>query len=249
MGRNFAWRTYFHGDYVDHPQNSAPPFRLSQTQLSALLKSTATQTWKIAVSTPLRHPDSELFNGVVVVTFEVGRFLSFFEQGNAEESRFAVLVDKRAGPNHGMILQHPLFTKIIQQQKKLPDHFTQYRVKSSSSDPSKNSVYRDPLGKDANGRAFDKPWIAADASVMLPNTDKQKATSSGLVVIVQEDQVTAVAPVFQLEQDMRREVLFALLLICVTVLMAWYLVLRRLMTGADRKNATIVQHDHSSTPA
>jgi steroid 5-alpha reductase family enzyme len=84
---------------------------------------------------------------------------------------------------------------------------------------------------------------------MLPNTDKQKATSSGLVVIVQEDQVTAVAPVFQLEQDMRREVLFALLLICVTVLMAWYLVLRRLMTGADRKIATIVQHDHSSTPA
>ncbi len=246
IGHNFAWRTYFHGGTQDLPRGTRPSRHLEQTQISALMKSTATNTWKVAVSTPLRDPGSQRFLGVVAVTFEIGRFITFFDQRNAAESRFAVLVDGRKGPYYGVILQHPLYQRWRSQQGSLPEDLTDLRIDLESVRGASGAMYQDPLADEPLGAAFRRSWIAALADVRLPRHRHEAARDSGLVVLIQEDHDTAVAPVVQLEADMRREGLIAAGLISITVLMAWYLVLRRLTDSAGRVHLGAGQRRDSS---
>ncbi len=247
LGDNFAWRTYFHGGREDLPVGEAADTHIKRTQLSALLKSTATQTWKVAVSSPIYDRQSNQFLGIVAVTFEIGHFISFFEQGNAEESRFAVLVDGRTGPYYGVILQHPLYSVWRRVGSRLPDDLSQLRVDLQKVRASEPTFYHDPMADHRSGRAFRRNWIVAEAAVQLPAHRGKSTVDSGLVVLVQEDHDTAVAPVVKLEHDMKREGLVALGLIFVTVLFAWYLVLGRLAVYAGNSRSTPGRRQAPST--
>src|SRR5690606_17204869 len=48
IGRNFAWRTYFHGGESDLPRDARPPrvSHIRRTSLSAPYQSTGTKAWK-----------------------------------------------------------------------------------------------------------------------------------------------------------------------------------------------------------
>ena len=63
-GRNYCYRTYFHGGRVDLPKESTEIGSikpLTNTHMSAAFPSTATRMWKVAISTPIfldRRPNA-----------------------------------------------------------------------------------------------------------------------------------------------------------------------------------------------
>jgi hypothetical protein len=63
VGRNFAWRAYFHGgeedlDPLDRVQSANAPPILSATRLSAPLFTESTNEWVVALTTPIRGQDA-----------------------------------------------------------------------------------------------------------------------------------------------------------------------------------------------
>ena len=139
IGRNFAWRSYFHGGNADWDESvrlpqakleaiwrPAGPDDEKPIRLSAIFPSQATGQWIVAVSTGVFDGSAwdGKFLGVVALTVEVGRFVEL--EGGKDQ--FAVLVDRRDGPNQGVVLQHPLFDRLLAERGRLPDRFRNYRV-------------------------------------------------------------------------------------------------------------------------
>jgi len=242
IGGEFSFRTYFHGGKVDLVKgihHDLPP--LEDTRLSSVLRSTSAGTWKIAVSTPIVVDTATV--GVVALTLELGRL------GNAREfatsdDRFVVLVDGREGSARGVILQHPLFNEILAQENELPDYINRVRVpldqlpradQPQEDTPRKPSeaerilLYRDPIADLAEGKAFDRNWIAARQEVFLESSRSTgKAIDTGLVVLVQEDYDSAVEPLRTLRENVLRDGMLAFLLIVSIVILLWYFVTRTL---------------------
>ncbi len=77
-GRNFCYRTYFHGGRVDLPKDATEIGQvqpLTSTHLSAAFPSTATRLWKVAVSTPIYLTENESQpDAMFVVTINLGDF-------------------------------------------------------------------------------------------------------------------------------------------------------------------------------
>ncbi len=111
IGGDYSYRTYFHGGPKDvRPEDG---HHIQQTHLSAVFQSTATGAWKVAISTPVFRDDR--FLGVVSLTVELGR-LGELLGGESDLRQFNVLVDGRQGDNRGVILQHPLFARMLKAQ-------------------------------------------------------------------------------------------------------------------------------------
>ena len=233
VGRNYAYRTYFHGGPADLSPGTPAPQVIRRTSLSGLLKSTATNTWKVAVSTPLVDAESGAFMGVVGITFELGRFIRFEETPQGEGERHVVIVDGRPGPFQGMILQHPFFAWLRAQGRRIPDVFSRdprFRVEVAALRRLRGGLYRDPVGRFEEGKAFDGPWIAAASDVALPAPPSGEGPkrSSGLIVVVQEKHDAVVQPLAQLARHLMREGSLALTFLVGTTLVVWYLVFVRL---------------------
>ena len=226
VGKNFAFRTYFHGGPSDLPDTVRVPEieTITETHLSALFPSRATNAWKVAVSTPIEK-DGELL-GILALTIELGNFVHFV----SGEEQFAVLVDGRPGETQGVILQHPLFDEVLAKEAKLPDRFAEYRVPVEEDWSEASAAYQDPLGADELGKDYRQDWIAALASVDLERStarrDSDNVQPSGLYVLIQESRAEAVAPVSSLGWRLAREGLAALSVILVMVGCLWYFVFR-----------------------
>lgn len=224
IGRNFAWRTYFHGGASDLPRDQRPPQvpHITHTRLSAVYQSTGTRAWKVAISTPIFQ--EERFLGVVAMSIEMGNIIDF--QGNREHAQFAVLVDNRPGRYQGAILQHPLLAELRKKYDPLPDRFSDYRVEFETDFNDPNFRYRDPLGDDPEGEKYRGEWIVAKAPVLLPVARGNGASGeeSGLVVLVQEDLAAAAGPTHQLARRLAREGVWALVIVLVAVVTLWLIV-------------------------
>jgi hypothetical protein len=196
VGVNYGWRSYFHGDVEDHAESwrPGPDDHIGRTNLSTVYYSHVTDRWTVTISTPV-HLDvadeeavgvdnaqrGKRFLGVLAVSANVDRFLDIPE---ARPEQFAVLVDWRAGPNKGLILQHPLFEKMREGDREVPKRFQSYRIKDHElpefSATSVRENYIDPLSRDPDGKVYDMHWLAESANVALRDGD------TGFVVIVQE---------------------------------------------------------------
>ena len=134
---------------MDETWRPAPGEHLRGTTLSDVFRSKATSRWTVAISTPVfdKSPEKK-FLGVVAMTVEVGRFVEF----PGGENQFAVLVDNREGKHKGVVLQHPLFDKLMlaSQDEKLPDRFKNYRV--NADDLPDTPRARGALPRSAGGR-------------------------------------------------------------------------------------------------
>ncbi|MCA9270620.1 MAG: hypothetical protein KDA41_19195, partial [Planctomycetales bacterium] len=231
IGRNFAWRSYFNGHANDEAEgwHPAPDERLRDTHLSSVFLSSATNTWKVAISAPIMRDDK--FLGVVALTVEMGGFMEEFDN---TQSRYAVLVDARPGPYQGVILQHPLYDDLLKQDGKLPDRFSDYRVPLRWQNGDQTEFvarYLDPLGKDPAGAAYAQPWIMAKSPVRMRTSaanEPGEATfaPTGWVVLVQENYEAALAPVHNLGGRLVREGLTALAAVFVTICALWFFVVR-----------------------
>ncbi len=217
VGRNYAWRSFFHGGPADLDPSwrPGPDERLEETTLSAVFRSQATNHWIVAVSTPVyaNSPDRQ-FLGVVALTVELGRFVEL--QGS--RSQFAVLIDWRDGPQKGTIIQHPLFDRLIAEQGKLPDRLKDYRVTPTHlpDTSARQRSYRDPLAADAEGGVYDRPWLAHMAPVEV------RSAETGWVVIVQEAYDEAIGRTLQqLRAGLLHYGIIALALVGLVMVVLW----------------------------
>jgi len=247
LGRNFGWRSYFHGGPADlTPDSRGPPAQaIRDTHLSAVFQSTATKTWKVAISTPVFQ--EERFLGVVALTVELGGFVKFA----GTPRQFAVLVDGREGPNRGVILQHPLYDQMLQTRDALPARFSRYRVSLDQWRSEEVVRYQDPLREDQAGAAYAQDWIAARADVLLRPAahdagQEMSGRDTGLVVLAQESYREAAAPVHQLGRRLAREGLVALAVVVAVVIVLWYVVARSMREHHASAMATAAS---TSTPS
>ncbi|MBA2117616.1 serine/threonine protein kinase [Bremerella alba] len=235
IGGYFGYRTYFQGGSADLSRTAPTPEPIQETHLSAVFLSTASGTWKVAMSTPLRTNGKIV--GIVAMSIDVGKFTSL----EPAEHQFAVLVDGRDAPTQGVILQHPLYDQMLENREMVPIRFSEedkYRVKLDQFEAGTPVVGQDPISRDELGEAYDKNWIFAAKRVSLPQRNRQATEdpgSTGLVVVVQEDHQFAVKPIHELGDQLSRQAVLAASLIIIVVVTLWYFVvraLRRVKVGA-----------------
>ncbi len=232
VGRNYAYRTYFHGESEDLPQttpiDSIRPLRSSH--LSAAFKSTATGLWKVAVSTPISLDDDGDPDAFFVVTINLGDFKLLQSQQGA--SQIAVLVDARDGDRRGTILQHPLMDRrreerrvVVEDAMQLPPVLMRRLLDGGVVDD-----YRDPMSATEDGKAYEGNWIAAMQPVELPghadDEDQAAGRATDLLVLVQYRLDTVLAPVGQLSSSLLWEGVAAVSFILLVTLSLWMLVWR-----------------------
>mgnify|MGYP005847871789 CR=1 FL=1 len=236
VGWNYAYRTYFHGGPADlpnltkedNPQNVPV---LSDTHLSAAFRSTATGTWKVAISTPIfdASEPEDLPVGVLAVTLNLGDFAFF--RSNYRADQFAVLIDGREGPSKGLVLQHPLFDRLRQAGSDALDELVsaEYRVTDQQLQRIRSDKtwypYQDPMQHAEGGEEYVGDWVAAIAGVSLPDS---RGAHSDMIVLVQERYLAATAPVQKLGNRLKRDALWALTGMLGVFLVLWCVVLRML---------------------
>jgi len=234
VGRNLAFRTYFHGGPIDLPRDTRVSDNhklVSDTHLSAVFQSTTTGKWKVAVASPVWQKVNDRYEliGLFVITVNLGDFESFRqaqhdpqEQQNAHD-RFAALVDGRPGEHRGLILQHPLFDEITRAGQPLPDSFRSRRVPLNDQGQLESRRYEDPLSADEVGAKYRGQWIASAVPVHLTH---DPGKPSGLVVLVQENYLAVTESVRSLGSRLFREGVLAIAVVILVTILLWYAVLR-----------------------
>lgn len=247
VGRDFSWRTYFHGGPEDRDlvRSAELPEVITSTHLSAVFKSRTTERWKVAISTPIVDmavPDQPVL-GVLALTIDVGDFAIFRSQSETTDY-FAILIDNRPGQRHGTILQHPLFRRTPP-----AEDFKVSQQQLAGIQQGSFYAYRDPVADAPGGDAYVGRWIAATQSVDLP---KRGSTIGGigrtdLLVLVQVHSDIATAPVVQLGRRLTFEGLVALTLIVTAVAAMWLIVIYILgIPGVRRTGRAVLGRGSSS---
>ncbi len=248
VGDNFGWRSYFQGGDQDHPRDwrPAPGDHIRSSNFSAVYYSQVTDRWTVTISTPVYIDDEEAadsgageppgkrFLGVLAVSANVDRLLDIPETRPAQ---FAVLVDWRDGPNKGLVLQHPLFEKMRENNHEVPKRFQSYRLTEHElpefASRSVRENYIDPLSRDPAGRAYAVHWLAEAAPVVTREGD------TGFVVIVQESYDGAIGRTLQeLENRLFSTSLVAGVSIAVATGVLWALVVRSLSRRSGKSGPT-----------
>ena len=143
-----------------------------------------------------------------------------------------MLVDFRDddGSKGGLILQHPLFERLVEAHGKVPDRFLNYRVnvKQLPEDPQERRNYVDPLGVDPEGKDYRNRWLASRAIVGI------RSGNTGWVVIVQESYDRAIGSTLDTLRRMAwGKGLLAMVLIAAISTAVWGFVIRVLWTRAN----------------
>jgi hypothetical protein len=206
IGRSFSWRSWFHGQGKDLPDTwrPGPTEHITDTTLSVAYRDRVNRRWMVVISAPIfDQPSHEEFLGVVGMSIELGRFLQLRGADPAQDGdhQFPVLVDWRDGENKGVILQHPLFDRLIGQQAALPDRFKDLRLASGDLPRGASNMkdYRDPVGDDPEGADYARRWLAQMEPVVMHGQDV------GWIVIVQDAYDRAIsAPLANLKSELVR---------------------------------------------
>ena len=230
-GWNYSYRSYFHGgaadlsedhrDWQDRGSRDVSPIR--ETHFSAAFQSTTTGIWKVAVSTPIfknNDPQSDTL-GVLAMTVNLGDFA--YLRTNYHPDRFAVLIDGRLGPNYGVILQHPLFDRLVATRTGEASHFRIDKNHLLQIQADTTYRYRDPVAQAEGGQEFRGDWIPATEWVQLPEGTQDMQQ---MIVLVQERYAKAVEPVHNLASKLKHEGIWALVGVVAVVLVLWYVVIR-----------------------
>lgn len=238
VGKNYSWRTYFHGGPVDlketvdgktvYPVDPDPNKRthITRSHLSAIFISQASQRWKVAFSVPVY--DGDQFLGIVAATAHCGDFVSFEDR----EEQYAMLVDLREGPNQGAILQHPYFKAYTEQGKKLPVEFLEEQ-KIDKAQIDSAHFFQDPLAKYDSRFAGD--WIIGVQEIRRTNYDEDFASQrTGLIVLAVENSNTIMRPVMELGRQILVLGIFSVLLIILVGVGLWILAIRSAKESRER---------------
>ena len=232
-GRNYAYRTYFHSgrDDLDRstPIDSIQP--LNKTHLSAAFSSSATDLWKVAISTPVYlTEDRTVPDAVFVATINLGDFQL---QADPGANQIAVLVEAREGPRHGTVLQHPLMG--IRHEKGIAEKGDKFHVPEKLMDQllgGGDVDYQDPMAEASGGKNYGGNWIAAIQPVILPQGSNDafdpnaKAERADLLVLVQYRLAKVFKPVDQMRTSLLWEGAAGVISVLLVTMTLWYFVRR-----------------------
>jgi len=237
-GRNFAYRTYFHGGDNDLPPDtpigSISP--LTTTHLSSAFQSTATGLWKIAFSTPIYAQGSADGDGPreIVGIFVATTNLGDFELLRADEQsdQLAVVIDARSGPLRGTVLQHPLMDSRRRVGEAMAGERFQVSDQLLNDLIAGNDVdYRDPLAEAGDGAEYKGSWLAAVTQIALPQNEDAVMDSDGseqahtdMLVLVQYRLSKVFEPVGFMKQQLLVEGALAVLSVVFVTFLMWYFV-------------------------
>jgi len=249
VGKNYCFRTYFHGGNKDKPRDVRTPETkpISQTHLSAVFQSTTTKTWKVAVSSPIYRQEQgrRTVVGVIALTVNLGDFAYLRNQNR--QNHFAVLIDGRPGILQGTILQHPAFDETLKQSNAENQKTFQLSPKQLEQLQSQNhQIYQDPISQAPQGQEYQGDWIAAIEPVRLPD-EPEFPTSIGmtprkLMVVVQESESIATSPVTRLARQLLAEGILVLVVLSLATGGLWFFVIRS--TG----DSTVTTEDQPAIP-
>jgi hypothetical protein len=144
-----------------------------------------------------------------------------------------------------MILQHPLFDEFLARNRKLPEHWKDYRLSPSDlpTTPEKTRNYRDPLAADPEGQQYDQHWLARMELVHVAGQDV------GWGVIVQESyDATIGSALADLRRGLIRSGAAAVAMIVLVLLAMWGLALR-LLHGATPLRRSLIPGQPSERSA
>lgn len=236
VGKNYGWRTYFTGASADQDNAWRPGAgdHVQDTHISAPFPSQATGHWIATISTPVFDDnDSKRFLGIVALTVELGAFDELIENADDElrgsDKRFDVLIDRREGENKGLILQHPLLDK-LHSAGEFPERLSEVRLGDDELPDvdERRRDYRDPYGKDVDGREFDRRWLADMVPVRVVSRSTGQEENTGLFVIVQQSYDDAIGnSLVELRRSLTTVSLLALVLITLVIMLLWGYVVRR----------------------
>jgi serine/threonine protein kinase len=243
VGRNFAYRSYFNGEYEDARPNSNRAFApTTHTHLSGSFRSSSTGKWKVAISAPIWPESTEEGSdevspkikpiGVLVLTINLGDFdLLGANEPEGEQTRLAVLVDGRDGAQRGTLLHHPVLKamELRFQETKVEEEVPKIDGRQFAALQDTGLIdYQDPSTDFPAGRDFAGNWVAAIQKVHLPSDEHAGPgeRASDLWVLVQERTSFVEAPVTQLGTRLQREGYFELAAIVSVVLLMWFFVIR-----------------------
>jgi eukaryotic-like serine/threonine-protein kinase len=225
-GRNFAWRSYFHGGKTDQREEWRPQSdeHVRETQLSAAYKSQSTNRWVVAASTPIyfrNANDEPQFLGIMGSSIEVGEEIIKLPP---ESSQFAVLIDVRSSDRSGLVLQHPLFeTAKRYEENRLPERLAKYRIAVDQLPDAKHGEanYRDPLGEDQEGDDYRQRFLAAQAAIEV------RGDETGWIVVVQDSFNDAIGSTLsELRDKLMRSGQIAVVVIVAVIVSLWWFVVR-----------------------
>ncbi|TWU50945.1 Serine/threonine-protein kinase PknL [Rubripirellula tenax] len=251
-GRNFCYRTYFHGGRVDLSKSDVAigeVLPLESTNLSAAFPSTATRFWKVAVSTPIFLTDDHSKpDAIFVATINLGDFELL--QSKQGANQVAVLIEAREGTSRGTILQHPLMDARQTEGRKGEDKSYQMTAPLMDRLLGGGDVdYLDPLASADDGKAYGGPWIAAIQPVALPRQEREDEKerqgpapndrkTADLLVLVQYRLEKVMAPVDQMRSALLVEGAAALASILAVTFTLWFFVRRVGQAGDMVSDAT-----------
>ncbi|MEO1525213.1 MAG: protein kinase [Planctomycetota bacterium] len=228
-GRNYAYRTYFHGGEddlsSDTPIDSIRP--LADMHLSAAFQSTATGLWKVAISAPVSLSDeNDAPDAVFVITINLGDFELL--QGT---NQVAVLIDAR----EGTVLQHPFLETRSRNGMPYRDELKvdPEDLKGLLQVQDVTYDYHDPVadaGDNDDAKQYAGNWIAALQGVALPSTkplgESAADREAGLMVLVQYQLRAVEEPVDVMRRDLLWEGAAALGSIFIVSATLWFFVHR-----------------------
>ncbi|MFM8406916.1 MAG: hypothetical protein ACKN94_06330, partial [Pirellulaceae bacterium] len=262
VGKNFAYRSYFHGGDRDldpaEIDRAIEPMR--HPHITPPFASTSTGRWKLALAIPLVDPaaraDQRQVRGVLALTINLGEFpfpgpspardASASPTADASPTpsldRFAVLLSALPGPNQGMIVEHPYLRLATQGDLSTPEPRAP-TIPPTLWKPLRSggiTTYVDPFASHQQGTPFQGRWIAAMEPVRVaittdPDRPESEFPVEALWVLVQERADLVTNPVQRLGERLRFEGIVALLTFLAVLLTLWLAVFRMLRT--NRVNA------------
>jgi hypothetical protein len=257
-GKNYCYRTYFHGGRVDLPKETTEIDQVealtSTHHLSAAFQSTATRLWKVAVSTPIYlTEDRSKPDAMFVVTINLGDFE--LPQSKQGANQIAVLVEAREGPAQGTILQHPLMDSRRRAGVRMEGEKYQMSASLMQDLLEGGDVdYLDPLAEASDGSPYAGDWVAAMQSVTLPqdqseidgDLQNQAKDNTDLLVLAQYRLETVFEPVERMTSQLLRGGAAAITSILVVTLTLWLFV-RKVGSSTSREQASEDNPEHRGT--
>lgn len=262
VGKNFAYRSYFHGGDrdLDPAQIDRTIEPMRHPHITPPFASTSTGRWKLALAIPLVDPaaraEQRQVRGVLALTINLGEFpfpgpspdrdasSSPTAGSSASRSldRFAVLLSALPGPNQGMIVEHPYLRTANQGDPPTPETRSP-TIPPTLWKPLRSggiTQYVDPFASREDGTPFQGRWIAAMEPVRVaittdPDRPESEFPVEALWVLVQERADLVTNPVQRLGERLRLEGIVALLSFLAVLLTLWLAVFR--MLRANRVNA------------
>lgn len=258
IGKNFAWRDYFHGrdkqfDPGNVPDDVQP---IQQPHVSLAFISRSTHRYMVALSVPVKSEDGTVI-GVFARTLHLGELLKQLGQDvhGENSSRVIALADRR----ESVLLDHPWLTdevfagvRNIEDARRL---FAEFRLSNSDIDAIRAAVdsrdseksprqmidirsefYRDPIGRQQteSARRYQGDYIAAMSTI---SNDRMP-----WLVIVQQSRSAALLPVQEMQKRATRQAWLAVLASVGTMLTVWLFVWQALSRAKEsplRRNGRI----------